>query len=239
MDFSTKTILVTGASRGIGKAIVEAFLGNGARVIGISTAAVSFSHDNYSHMQLDLSDEGAPKKLLELLPDFSESIDVLVNNAGIKIETEFNTSTIDSWENTMNVNLRSVYFLTQALLPRLSKSGSGRVVNIASQSGVAHVRSSIEYGLSKAGVIYLTKSLARLLAKDGITVNAVSPGRTSTDMTGYDNDPIKLSDAVAKIPLGRINTSEEVAAIVLFLASNNAHNVTGQTIAVDGGEALF
>jgi NAD(P)-dependent dehydrogenase (short-subunit alcohol dehydrogenase family) len=93
--------------------------------------------------------------------------------------------------------------------------------------------------LSKAGVIYLTKSLARLLAKDGITVNAVSPGRTATDMTGYDNDYSKLSKALSKIPLGAINTSGEIATSVLYLASDQAHNITGQIIGIDGGEALF
>jgi len=239
MDFKDKTVLVTGASRGIGKAIVESFLKNNARVVGISTGDVGFNHENYFHLKLDLSEDRAYINIEDQLPDAFKSVDILVNNAGVKINTEFTTSTLESWEKTMNVNLRSVYFLTQSLSETLAKSSSGRVINIASQSGVAHVRSSIEYGLSKAGVIYLTKSLAKVLAKDGTTVNTVSPGRTSTDMTGYENDPEKLAEAIAKIPLGKINTSEEIASVVMFLASDQAHNITGQVIGVDGAEALF
>jgi 3-oxoacyl-[acyl-carrier protein] reductase len=239
MNYAGKTVLITGASRGIGKAIVEAFLSRGAKVIGISTKETEFCHDNYLHLALDLSDPQSFKKISYLIPKELQPIDILVNNAGIKRYTEFTTSTIEEWNKTMDVNLRSVYFLTQALLPMLAKSKSGRVVNIASQSGVAHVRSSIEYGLSKAGVIYLTKSLARALANDGITVNAVSPGRTNTDMTGYNNDSSKLSEALSKIPLGAINSSEEIASAVLFLTSDQAHNITGQVIGIDGGEALF
>lgn len=239
MDFTGKTVLVTGASRGIGKAIVDAFLAKNARVIGISTKSVKFSHENYFHLQRDLADKDVFKTIPDILPEQFKNIDVLVNNAGIKIFTEFDSSTVDDWEQTMDVNLRSVYFLTQSLSPILAKSESGRVINIASQSGVAHVRSSIEYGLSKAGVIYLTKSLARLLARDGITVNAVSPGRTFTDMTGYNDDSSKLSEALSKIPLGAINTSEEIAFATLFLASDQAHNITGQVLSIDGGEALF
>lgn len=239
MNFKGKTILVTGASRGIGKAIAESFLKNNARVVGVSTGDVSLNHKNYFHLKLDLSESSTYKNIEQQLPDLFKNIDVLVNNAGIKVNTEFATSTVESWDKTMNVNLRSVYFLTQSLSKTLSKSSSGRVINIASQSGVVHVRSSIEYGLSKAGVIYLTKSLARVLAKDGTTVNAVSPGRTGTDMTGYEDDPEKLAEAIAKIPLGKINTPEEIAGIVMFLASDQAHNLTGQVIGVDGAEALF
>lgn len=231
--------MVTGASRGIGRAIVDAFLSHGAKVIGISTKSTKFSHDKYFHLECDLSDVQSLKSILDSVPKEYRQIDILVNNAGIKVNTEFATSTIEDWERTIDINLRAVYFITQTLSPVLARSKSGRVINIASQSGLAHVRSSIEYGLSKAGVIYLTKSLARLLAKDGITVNAVSPGRTATDMTGYDNDYPKLSEALSKIPLGAINTSGEIATSVLYLASDQAHNITGQIIGIDGGEALF
>jgi len=242
MDFSGRTVLVTGASRGIGKAIAEGFLANGAKVIGISTSSesrIESNAANYLHVQQDLSDVNSFEKMFDSLPESFKNVDTLVNNAGIKITTEFKSSSLNDWQKTMDVNLRAVYFLSQLMSPVLAKKGDGRIINIASQSGVAHVSSSIEYGLSKSGMIYLTKSLARVLAKDGITVNAISPGRTYTDMTGYGDDSSKLQETLAKIPLHAINTPQEVASAVMYLASDNAHNITGQVIGIDGGEANF
>ena len=191
------------------------------------------------HIVCDLSSDDSAEKILSLIPKDFQNIDVLVNNAGIKIETEFSTSTVQTWNKTLDTNLRSAYFLSQLLTPILARSKAGRIINIASQSGVAHVKSSIEYGLSKAGIIYLTKSLAKVVANDGTTVNAISPGRTYSDMTGYEDDPEKLTRTLEKIPLHAINTPEEIAEVVLFLSSKSAHNITGQIIGVDGGEANF
>jgi len=242
MDFDNTIVLVTGASRGIGKAIVSEFLNRGARVIGISTTEVASDYvhkDKYTHVVCDLSKKILAEKILSQIPKEFQDVDVLVNNAGIKVDTEFESSLIKDWDKTLNTNLRSAYFLSQILTPKLAKSPNGRIINIASQSGVAHVSSSIEYGLSKSGMIYITKSLAKAVAKHGITVNAVSPGRTHSDMTGYDKDPEKLTRTLKKIPLHSINTPEEVAGVVLFLASRSAHNITGQVIGIDGGEANF
>jgi NAD(P)-dependent dehydrogenase (short-subunit alcohol dehydrogenase family) len=242
MDFSKTTVLVTGASRGIGRAIVSEFLKKDARVIGVSTTKLEkeFTQlEKYTHVVCDLSEDDSADKVLSSIPKELQNIDILVNNAGIKVDTEFQSSKVADWNKTLNTNLRSAYFLSQSLTPILSKSKNGRIINIASQSGVAHVSSSIEYGLSKAGMIYITKSLAKAVAKFGITVNAVSPGRTYSDMTGYDTDPEKLARTLEKIPLHAINTPEEIAKIVLFLANASAHNITGQVIGVDGGEANF
>lgn len=242
MDFSKTTVLVTGASRGIGKAIVSEFLQKGARVIGVSTSKLASGPkptNKYIHIVYDLSKEDSAKSILSQIPKEFQNVDVLVNNAGVKIDTEFESSTVEDWDRTLNINLRSTYFLSQILTPILAKSPNGRIINITSQSGVAHVSSSIEYGLSKSGMMYLTKSLAKTLAKYGVTVNAVSPGRTYTDMTGYDKDPKKLARTLEKIPLHSINTPQEIAHVVLFFASSSAHNITGQVIGVDGGEANF
>lgn len=242
MDFNKTTVLVTGASRGIGKAIASEFLERGARVIGVSTGNSDLSltySDQYIHIVCDLSQDNSAEKIFSQVPKEFQNIDILVNNAGVKIDTEFESSTVDDWDKTLNINLRSAYFLSQILVPTLADSPNGRIINIASQSGVAHVSSSIEYGLSKAGMIYITKSLAKAVAKYGITVNAVSPGRTHSDMTGYDKDPEKLARTLEKIPLHSINTPEEIAELVLFLSSRSAHNITGQIIGVDGGEANF
>jgi len=242
MDFKNKTVLVTGSSRGIGRAITKSFLDGGARVVGVSTTShypTEFKESNYFHLELDIGSHGAIDTLVDRIPEEFKAIDILVNNAGIMRDTELLTSTVEDWEVVMGVNLRAVYFITQQLSPIIARSDSGRIINIASQSGIAHSSSKIEYGLSKSGVIYLTQSFAKILAKDHITVNAVSPGRTYTDMTSYDKDPAKLKRRLENIPLGAINTPEEIAAAVLFFASGVAHNITGQILSIDGGECLF
>jgi 3-oxoacyl-[acyl-carrier protein] reductase len=242
MNLNGRTVLVTGASRGIGRAITKGFLDIGDRVIGISTTSDypdEFKGDHYTHLKLDVGDQTAIKHFLTRVPEGFKNIDILVNNAGIMRDTELLTSTQEDWDAVMDINLRAVYFITQLLSPIIAKSKSGRIINIASQSGIAHSTSKIEYGLSKSGVIYLTQSFAKILAKDHVTVNAVSPGRTYTDMTSYHKDPAKLKRRLENIPLGAINTPEEIASAVVYFASDAARNITGQTLSIDGGECLF
>lgn len=242
----TKHVLVTGGSRGIGRAIVVAFAQAGYTVSFVYNRSEceaselvawgkkqGFSIAPFKH---DIADVGGMNRLIDDVIEASGPIDVLINNAGIKVSTEFMTSTPSDWDKTMFINLRSVYFMMQAVARRMV--AGGKIINIASQAGVGHVQKSIEYGISKTGVIYMTKSLAKALAPKKITVNALSPGRTYTDMTGLATDKAKEQDILKDIPLKKINSPEAVAAVALFLASAAADNITGQSLAIDGGECI-
>ena len=223
-----KHVLVTGGSRGIGKAIVLAFAEAGALVSFIYNnsedeanklvllgkkngySISSFKYNLANLLELDL--------LIKNISLKHGPIKILVNNAGIKIRTKFLTSKISDWDQTLSINLRSVYFVSQVVANEMASSGGGKIINIASQSGICHTNTSIEYSISKAGLVYLTKSLAKTLADSKITVNAVSPGRTYTELTGYANDKEKELIAINNIPLKRINSPEDIATCVLFFA---------------------
>lgn len=243
MEFADKKVLVTGTSRGIGKAIAEAFLAKGALVAGVvrpsSALRQSIQHHNFIQVVCDLQDSAAVQALLSHLSDDWKDINVLVNNAGIKRRTNFADTASDVWDETITINLHTPYTLTRVVSnAMIARGNKGTIINIASQAGVGYVSSSLEYGISKAGLIYLTKASANVLAPYGITVNAISPGRTYTDLTAYTDDPIKEQEALTRIPLGHINTPEEIAKAVLFLASGSARNITGQVLAIDGGECV-
>ena len=165
-------------------------------------------------------------------------IDILVNNAGVLLRKEFEEATEETWNKTLDTNLKGVYFLSRSISGPMIEQRSGKIINIASQSGVTAMKSSIEYGVSKAGVIYLTRSLARILAPYNINVNCISPGRVSTDMTGYEKNPKKRAKREREIPLGRISGPDDIAHAAVYLASEEARNVTGQILAIDGGETL-
>lgn len=244
-----KVALVTGSSRGIGAAIALRFASEGADVI------VNFVRNRQAAMgvadeierlgsasmavQADVADPDDRARLVhEALNQFGR-IDILVNNAGILLRTQFDQATEEIWDQTMNTNLKGMFYLTQIVSGSMTERRSGTIINIASQSGVVAQRSNIEDGISKAGVIYLTRSLARVLAPFNINVNAISPGRVSTDMTGYDRDPIKRQRREREIPLGRINEPDDIAHVAVFLASEAGRNITGLIVAVDGGSALF
>lgn len=243
-----KHVLVTGGSRGIGKAIVLAFAEAGSSVSFIYNKSETDANDlmllaknkGYSikAFKYDLEDSSNFPQLVKNTISNYGPINILVNNAGIKIRTEFLKSTFSNWDKTFATNLRSVYFLSQTVAKEMAAREGGKIINIASQSGICHVSSSIEYGISKSGVVYLTKSLAKILASSKITVNAVSPGRTYTDLTGYSSNKIKEETAINNIPLKKINTPQEIARVVLFFASDDANNITGQVLAIDGGEGI-
>ncbi len=174
--------------------------------------------------------------MIDRVTDTYERIDILINNAGIISRNSFFESNEASWNNTMNTNLKSAYFCSQIAAAEMLKQKKGVIINIESNSGILPRKDvGIEYGISKAGLTWLTKSLALTLAPY-IRVNGIAPGWTETDMNArFYNDNKARTDIEKIIPLGRINKPEDIAKTVLFLASDDSENITGETIIIDGG----
>jgi 3-oxoacyl-[acyl-carrier protein] reductase len=244
---SQSVVLVTGAARGIGAAIAVRLAGAGAR-IGLNyrqnhaaaeatAAKVAEAGGEPLLLPGDVSDPAGVSAVFEGLLGRWGRIDVLVNNAGIVRDTLILRMTDDDWDRVLETNLRSAFLCTRAALRPMLRQRSGRIINLSSISGVRGNAGQANYAASKAGLIALTKSVAREVASRGITVNAVAPGLIETDITTHM--PEKARQAlVEQIPLGRMGTPEEVAALVAFLASDQASYLTGQAIVLDGGLAM-
>ena len=238
-----KLVLVTGASRGIGKAIALTLGGAGATIIG--TATTESGADNVSKvfadnkisgkgMKLDVTDNEQVSNLVKDIREDFGSVDILVNNAGITRDNILLRMKEDEWEDIINTNLSSVFKMSKSLLRGMIKKRSGRIISITSVVGAMGNAGQSNYGAAKAGIIGFTKSLAREVGVRGITVNAIAPGFIETDMT--DSLPDDQKEALAsQIPMGRLGTPNEVAQAVLFLAGESGSYITGQTIHVNGG----
>ena len=238
-----KLVLVTGASRGIGKAIALTLGGDGATVIG--TATTESGADNISKdfaeksisgkgMKLNVTDNEQISDLVKNVNEDFESIDILVNNAGITRDNILLRMKEDEWEDIINTNLSSIYKMSKAVLRGMIKKRSGRIISITSVVGAMGNAGQSNYAAAKAGMIGFTKSLAREVGVRGITVNAIAPGFIETDMT--DSLPDEHKEALAsQIPMGRLGTVDEVAKAVLFLAGDGGSYITGQTLHVNGG----
>jgi 3-oxoacyl-[acyl-carrier protein] reductase len=238
-----KLVLVTGASRGIGKAIALTLGGDGATVIG--TATTETGADNISKvfadkkisgkgMKLNVTDNEQISDLVKTVNEDFGSIDILVNNAGITRDNILLRMKEDEWEDIINTNLSSIYKMSKAVLRGMIKKRSGRIISITSVVGAMGNAGQSNYAAAKAGMIGFTKSLAREVGVRGITVNAIAPGFIETDMT--DSLPAEQKEALAsQIPMGRLGTVDEVAKAVLFLAGDASSYITGQTLHVNGG----
>jgi 3-oxoacyl-[acyl-carrier protein] reductase len=238
-----KIALVTGASRGIGKAIALTLGGSGATVIGTATSQVGA--DSISKMLVDkkisgkgivlnVTDKDQISNLHETIKNDLGSVDILVNNAGITRDNILLRMKEDEWEDTINTNLSSIYKMSKLVLKGMIKKRSGRIISITSVVGVMGNAGQSNYAASKAGIIGFTKSLAREVGVRGITVNAIAPGFIETDMT--DSLPENQKEVLAsQIPMARLGTAQEVADAALYLADDSGSYITGQTLHVNGG----
>jgi len=238
-----KVAVVTGGARGIGFAIGLQLAQAGARVTlvdlngdQVKQAAHELVDVGYEAMSIvaDVSEVAQVHAMAQEVLDQWGRIDILVNNAGICPMTPVDEITPDEWDLVLGINLKGAFLCSQAVIPTMREQCSGKIVNIASSAGqMGGLAVGLHYSASKAGILGLTKSLARTLAPD-IQVNAVSPGTIETDMTSeWGQDTI--DSIVSKIPAGRLGRPSDVAAAVLFLASDDAGFITGQTLSVNGG----
>ena len=235
--------LVTGASRGIGRAILHALGNAGATVIGTATseagakaidAAIQTAGLKGSGMVLNVRDGAQIETTIKAIDEKFGSVSVLVNNAGITRDTLLMRMKDDDWEAVIDTNLTSVFRLCRAVTRAMMKARSGRIINIASVVGFMGNAGQTNYVAAKAGMVGFTKALAREIGSRGITVNCVAPGFIETDMTkSLDED--QVSKLLANVPLGRLGQASDVADAVLYLASPGAAYVTGNTIHVNGG----
>ena len=244
MKLKGKVALVTGAGRGIGKAAAILLAKEGANVVvnDVDLQSARETADEIRAMgcealpiKADVSDKAQVRKMVGSIINAFKKIDILVNNAGIFSSVPLIDMTEDEWDKVMEVNLKGVFVCSQAVMKFMIKQHSGKIVNIASLAGkVGGIYSGAHYAASKAGVICLTKSLAKQLAQYGINVNAVAPALIETDM--MKDWPKQVKETLLKqVPLGRFGTPEEVAETVLFLVSEGANYITGATIDVNGG----
>lgn len=242
-----KTALVTGASRGIGRAVALKLASEGAKVAinfaGSTAKAEAVKQEIEANggeailVQADVSDAEAVEAMVAKVQEAFGTIDILVNNAGITRDGLLMRMKEEDFDAVINTNLKGVFHVTKVVSKLMMKKRTGRIVNMASVVGLTGNAGQTNYAAAKAGVIGFTKSAARELAGRGITVNAVAPGFIHTDMT--DAMPEKAKDAtLATIPLKRIGEPEDIANAVLFLASDYASYITGQVLAVDGGMVM-
>ena len=247
MLLANKIAIITGASRGIGRAIALTFARNGASLVinGTKRELLQDLAGEIRHLGReclvqagDVSDPDTAQKLAEDAIRAFGRIDILVNNAGVMMRSSTLETEVEDWQRILNVNLSGTFYCCKAVLPYMIKQKYGKIVNISSTRGKApHPNASPAYGASKAGIIYLTRHLALEMAKYNICVNAVCPGPIETEMVSTWDDEYR-AQVISKIPLGRLGTPEEVANVVLFLASDMSSFITGEAINVNGGSYM-
>ena len=246
MGFSDKTAVVTGGARGIGFEVAKKFASGGATVVlvdvledAMKQAAEKLLAAGAKQIltyKVDVTDEAAVEKMLDEVAEKCGRIDILVNNAGITRDDLLLRMEAEMWDLVMAVNLKGTFLMTKHAARHMLRQRYGRIVNLASVSGLVGNPGQANYSASKAGVVGFTRTVARELAKRGITCNAVAPGFIKTDMTDVLPEKAKET-ALAAIPMARMGMPEEVASVVAFFASDEAAYVTGHVLPVDGGMA--
>ncbi|MDN4494210.1 3-oxoacyl-[acyl-carrier-protein] reductase [Ureibacillus aquaedulcis] len=239
-----KTAVVTGASRGIGRAIALQLAAEGANVVVNFSGSEQKANEVVTEVQnlgsqaiavqANISDSESVQQLMNAAIEQFGTIDILVNNAGITRDNLLMRMKEDEWDDVINTNLKGVFLCTKAVTRQMMKQRAGRIINISSIVGVMGNAGQANYVAAKAGVIGLTKTTARELASRNILVNAIAPGFITTEMTDALPEDVK-STMLSQIPLAKLGSSEDVAKAVVFLASDDASYMTGQTLHIDGG----
>ncbi len=247
MRFGNQVAIVTGAGRGIGQAIALQLASEGARVAVVSRTEANANktaeaiNAKYAGLAVpyavDVASTAAVKDLVEQIHKEFTRIDILVNNAGLTRDGLAMRMSEDDWDTVIDTNLKGAFSFIQVVLRPMVRQRSGRIINIASVAGLMGNAGQANYAASKAGLIGLTKTIAREIASRSITCNAVAPGFITTDMTGGLPEALKTG-VIGQIPLGRFGEPEDIAAAVCFLASAEARYITGQTLTVDGGMVM-
>jgi len=233
-------VFISGASRGIGKSIANHFAENDYKVIGTSRNDFEFDNksENLIPIKLDITSRDDVKKCFNDLKSKDLLPDILINNAGITSDQLFLKMKDDDWDSVISTNLTGTYNLTKIFIRNMIKNKNGRIINISSVAGLMGNPGQVNYSSSKSALNGFTKSLAKEIGSRNITVNSIAPGFIDTDMTSFlDND---AKNAIIKdIPLKRFGEASDVAELALFLASNEASYITGQTISIDGGLLMY
>jgi NAD(P)-dependent dehydrogenase (short-subunit alcohol dehydrogenase family) len=241
--------IVTGAGQGIGRAVAERLGAEGAAVVvadlNSDTAdtvveSIEAAGGQAIVIRVDVTNPADTERLAAETERQFGRIDVLVNNAGILRSTRAHDVSAEEWHLVLDANLTGAFLCARAVYPALRASGHGRIVNVASMAGRAtSTLGGVHYTTAKAGVLGLTRHLAREWATDGITVNAISPGIVDTPMVRGSSDPSRMAQVLASIPLGRLAEPAEIAALIAFLASDEAAYITGANVDIHGGELII
>ncbi len=247
MSIKEKNIIVSGGSRGIGKAVVLALAGQGANVVftflSNNEAAKEVLSESQSlrgkvkAYQVDIREQPQVEKMISEVVAERGSIDVVVNNAGIRKDKTLAFMSAENWNDVLDTNLTGAFYLTQAAIFHMLKKKSGRVIFISSISGISGIPGQVNYSSAKAALLGFTRSLAKEVASYGITVNAIAPGGVNTDMVSAMNEKEK-EKLLQGVPLGRMCRANEVASVVKFLANDAPEYLTGAVIPLDGGLGL-
>lgn len=245
-NLSGKVAIITGASRGIGRSIAESFAEAGAHVVCVSRGlealektakAIQDAGGSASALTCDVSDLNAFGSLVAETVKTYGKVDILVNNAGVTRDGLIMRMTEEDWETVIKINLKGAFNGIKAVARPMMKQRTGRIINISSVVGLTGNAGQANYSASKAGLIGLSKATAKELASRGITSNCIAPGYIETDMTDKMGDKVKET-IIKQIPLGRIGSPKDIAITALFLASDEARYITGQTFTVDGGMVM-
>ena len=245
-NLNNKIAVVTGASQGIGKIIAFELAKSGAHVACISrnkkaiesiVEEITINGGQASSFPCDISDSDTLSEIITEIIKENSRIDILVNNAGITKDSLLMRMSIEQWDDVINTNLKGAFHCTKAVVRYMMKNKFGRIINITSIVGLTGNAGQANYAASKAGLIGMTKSIAKEVASRGITANCIAPGWIETSMTDKLSGEVK-NQFLSHIPVGRIGSPDDIANAVIFLASDEAGYITGQTITVDGGRII-